>query len=243
MNPAAAKEKRGSSARSRSYLQTRVRVSRLYEAAFILAFIELSRRLHQAYAQAYDKQAAEWLLPQNPTIPLDVNKIGELLNNPTCSDFVTNLINKAAELNPNNPANSSNALDLINAVKNGKGGYFLQSFSFDGKPAGGTVGGSIANGDAKVYISPQSWGPAPTATQIRMSQEDYALAGLHETVHHAGRFLYSDQQLAIAAHAITGIADHYPAANETNPFAWSRYWNDILVDHCKPPRWSNSWNH
>src|SRR5207244_245656 len=48
-----------------SYLKTRVRASRLYEAAFILAFIELTRRLHQAYEQAYDKQAAEWLLPQN----------------------------------------------------------------------------------------------------------------------------------------------------------------------------------
>lgn len=31
----------------------------------ILAFLELSRRLHQAYRFAYDKQAAEWLLPQN----------------------------------------------------------------------------------------------------------------------------------------------------------------------------------
>ena len=95
--------------------------------------------------------------PQNPasTIPLDLNKIPELLQNPTCNDFVSNLINKAAELDPNNPANSSNALDLFNAIKNGKGGYFLQSFSFDGKPAGGTIGGSIANGDAKVYIAPR----------------------------------------------------------------------------------------
>jgi len=51
---------------SHSYLKTRVRASRLYEAAFILAFIELSRRLHQAYRQAYDKQAVDWLFPQNP---------------------------------------------------------------------------------------------------------------------------------------------------------------------------------
>ncbi|MCA1837228.1 MAG: hypothetical protein LC674_00075, partial [Actinobacteria bacterium] len=54
---------------SRSYPKTRVRASRLYEAAFILAFIELSRRLHQAYEQAYDKQAADKVLPQNPSEP------------------------------------------------------------------------------------------------------------------------------------------------------------------------------
>src|SRR5262249_41354101 len=65
MNRLAAKEKRRSSGRSRSYPKTRVRASRLQNAARILAFIELSRRLHQAYRQAYDKQAADRLLPQN----------------------------------------------------------------------------------------------------------------------------------------------------------------------------------
>ena len=76
MKSAAAKEKRASAiARSvarpraarpsRSYLQTRIRGQRLLNAARILAFIELSRRLHQAYRQAYDQQAAEWLIPQD----------------------------------------------------------------------------------------------------------------------------------------------------------------------------------
>ena len=50
---------------TRSYLKTRVRASRLLNAARILAIVELTRRLHQAYQHAYDKQAAEWLLPQN----------------------------------------------------------------------------------------------------------------------------------------------------------------------------------
>ena len=49
-----------------SYLKTRIRGSQLLNPARILALIELSRRLHQAYRQAYDKQAAEWLLPQKP---------------------------------------------------------------------------------------------------------------------------------------------------------------------------------
>ena len=65
------------SIRSNSYLKTRIRGSRLRNAARILAVIELTQRLHQAYAQAYDKQAAEWLLPQNPPTkrdPLEVKK-------------------------------------------------------------------------------------------------------------------------------------------------------------------------
>lgn len=179
------------------------------------------------------------------TIPFDMNKIPELLKNPTCNDFVTNLINKAAELNPNNPANSNNALELFNAIKNGTGGYFVQPVVFDGKQYGGTIGGYIANGDAKVYISPATWPVAtPTANMIRMSQQDYALAALHETIHHAGKFTYSDRQLAEAAYNITGISDNYPTDPEkASVAAWSRYWDDILKDHCRPARWSNSWSH
>lgn len=52
-----------------SYLKTRIRASRLFEAAFILAIVELTRRLHQACEHAYDKQAAGWVLPQNPAQP------------------------------------------------------------------------------------------------------------------------------------------------------------------------------
>lgn len=54
------------STRSNSYLKTRIWGSRLQNAARILAIVELTQRLHQAYRQAYDKQTAGWLLPQNP---------------------------------------------------------------------------------------------------------------------------------------------------------------------------------
>jgi hypothetical protein len=60
----AAKEKIRSSGPTRSYLKTCIRGSRLQNAARILALIELTRRVHQAYEQAYDKQAADRLLPQ-----------------------------------------------------------------------------------------------------------------------------------------------------------------------------------
>jgi hypothetical protein len=52
--------------RSTSYLKTRIRGSRLQNAARILVLVELTQRLHQAYRFAYDKQASDQLLPQNP---------------------------------------------------------------------------------------------------------------------------------------------------------------------------------
>jgi len=51
--------------RSTSYLKTRIRGSRLQNAARILVLVELIQRLHQAYRFAYDKQASDRLLPQN----------------------------------------------------------------------------------------------------------------------------------------------------------------------------------
>ena len=65
MNPAA-KEKSRASAQSRGYLKTRIRGQRLLNVARILALVELTKRLHQTYRFAYDKQAADWLLPQKP---------------------------------------------------------------------------------------------------------------------------------------------------------------------------------
>jgi hypothetical protein len=76
MKPPAAKEKNRQLTRSRlahrasgpttSYPKTRVRGSRLLEAAFILAFIELTHRLHQAYHLAYDETMVGSVLPQKP---------------------------------------------------------------------------------------------------------------------------------------------------------------------------------
>jgi len=56
------------STRPHSYLKTRIRGSRLQNVVRILVLIELTQRLRQAYRFAYDKQAADRLLPQNPAL-------------------------------------------------------------------------------------------------------------------------------------------------------------------------------
>jgi hypothetical protein len=63
------------STRPHSYLKTRIRGARLLNAARILALVELTRRLHQACEQAYDKQAADRLLPRTLN-----NRAGKLLD-------------------------------------------------------------------------------------------------------------------------------------------------------------------
>jgi len=78
---------RRASSPSISYLQTRIRGSRLLNAARLLVLIELTHRLHQAYRFAYDKQAADWLLPRKsiglgrPTVTMQ--PAGTTLSKPT----------------------------------------------------------------------------------------------------------------------------------------------------------------
>lgn len=83
------------STRSNSYLKTRIRGSRLQNAARLLLLVELTQRLHQAYAQAYDKQASDQLLPQNSNTPQTICHI--------MADVAQDEANDAISLNPNNP--------------------------------------------------------------------------------------------------------------------------------------------
>ena len=127
-------------------------------------------------------------------------------------------------------------------IVGGKGGYSLdnRATEFGG---GGTVSGSIGSGDASVYIGYGAWhdwfrfygGMQERAT--RDDQYAYAAVAMHETIHLASRYGFSDQQLAVAAHAITNIETNYPTdPSKASVLAWSRYWNDILRDRCPPVR-------
>ena len=92
MKPAT-KEKTWQPGPSRSYPKTRVRASRLYQAAFILAIVELTRRLHPAYEQAYDKHAVGSVLPQKPAPtppPTDCQRFADIVDEIADAVFVNN---------------------------------------------------------------------------------------------------------------------------------------------------------
>jgi hypothetical protein len=144
-----------------SYLQTRVRASRLYQAAFILAIIELTRRLHQAYEHAYDKQAADWVLPQNTgKAPLNtkaaklydeqrLGALGRLAFSPNCRKFLADhgvdvkaLIGAVRSQNPFDGTKSTitrlaaGVVDPSNPTDVRYGGLSVRS---DFNPRGGTM--------------------------------------------------------------------------------------------------------
>ena len=149
MNPAAAKEKRGSSGRSRTYLKTRVRGQRLQNAALILAFIELTQRLHQAYRQAYDKQTAEWLLPQNTKQQMSPDEISglrkqlEAFLTGKCKDLV-----EATMKNIKGGVYSNDLVKLFNTLADS--GKLFSDPQLQG--AGGYGGGNVADKTASLTI-------------------------------------------------------------------------------------------
>jgi len=118
-----------------SYLKTRIRASRLYQAAFILAIVELTRRLHQAYRQAYDKHAADQLLPQNPQGDVDLSpaqrKVVEyintlakgLMNNKDCREYIQD--------GPESDFRITNAIERLAWLEKNRGITYFHGMEFN----------------------------------------------------------------------------------------------------------------
>jgi hypothetical protein len=187
--------------------------------------------------------------PQNlvHTPAPDVAAIGdilkEMLNNPTCGDFVNKLYSKVAANNPRNVANSATILELFGKITGqDKGGIVRRNpLIIEGKPANGTVSGLLETNDATVIIGGvvlHGGSPNPTAAEIsrRISLYD-ATVTLHELFHLAGKnYWYSDEQLAKAVFDFTGAEGLPPEGSDS--FKWSAYWNNQLLNekNCPPPK-------
>ncbi|HYW73746.1 MAG TPA: hypothetical protein VE961_22170 [Pyrinomonadaceae bacterium] len=207
MKPAAAKEKSRSSGHARSYLQTRIRASRLQNAARILAFIELSRRLHQAYRQAYDKSASGQLLPQNS--PVDSAK--KALSQSSCSEFYKRVLNSPNVNTKGNPVLEGGDLSKIfqDFLDQKKGG--LTRTRPEGSAGYGSPTGLIRPGNKN----------SNGAIYLPAGQGDYADAvGLvGEIFHLAGsKGYYYDYELAVAVHNIPEYASKFPLKAKDNIF-------------------------
>ncbi len=222
MKPVAAKERARPSGPSRSYLKTRVRGSRLLAAAHILAIVELSRRLHQAYAQAYDKQAADSVLPQNPFPGFDKGKLGDvnkalaegakLLQNSDCQKAlaqaginVTDLIKAFGNLKARPDSDpSTKGYNIFYAEKSTdpQVQQFLQTES--GKGAGGFIYGQ------DVMLRKAFFNAHAARIGADISR---ALALIHEAVH------------------LTGKSDAF--------FGGSAKLNDVVIHAC----WSKLYGH
>jgi len=222
-----------------SYPKTRVRGSRLFEAAFILAIVELTRRLHQACEQAYDQQAADWLLPQNPERPLTQaeigsirGEIGAMVKQDKCQNFINGLLSAAAK-ETGDTSYSANILDNFDKVAQ-QGGFHAKYYQVGTTPngapifaAGGSPGGPVSGGTARVELNPNN-----VAGMNRFNNMIYvALTALHEVMHASGKG-FNDSVLAIALAKMSGTDPPKPAQNMDEILARSGAWDKALSDAC-----------
>jgi hypothetical protein len=221
------------SGRSTSYLKTRIRGSRLRNAARILVLVELTQRLHQACEHAYDKQAADRLLPQNPT-PLtqdQINKvqsdITETLKNPGCAKFVAATLNQVAS-DTSIPLFSDDVLKNFNEVaRTGT----LEATLLSGREA--QAWGSAGGGDAKIQFNNQYplTSPFPHVVGLR---------GIHETTHVSSNkrmYTYSDYDLARASYKVAlklGYKGVPKPPDTLDAIENGNYYSDRLFNACRP---------
>src|SRR5678815_3538440 len=231
------------STRSTTYLKTRIRGSRLLNVACLLLLAELTQRLHQAYAQAYDKQAADQLLPQNPgrqIVPLgNLQKGLEGLLKGDCGVFVQKLIDKANQLYGGGRPRATSFWDAFSRIQDA-GGYQLSDVSNGGTVGGELFVGELVNpslpegsqaGPGTVYITP--FGPigrSARPAEAALAQARYVYKALHETLHLSKRGWYYDGDLALAGHAVDGTTA--PEYGKDDTLNWSKEFDNVLQRHC-----------
>jgi hypothetical protein len=183
------------------------------------------------------------LIPQNPDHRLTPdetsslrNRIADLLSDPNCRPFIDELLGKAAEQNKGNPAFSTDPLKLFDEI-NSRGGY-----NYSTRYGYNTVSSNLQYPNAAVLLlPPSSFGPGRWPGRVEYIANEIAEAGLHETLHLAGRNgQYSDEALAratldiAAAHGwkLPSEADRQKILSDR--FAASFYWGGILRSKCRP---------
>jgi hypothetical protein len=170
--------------------------------------------------------------------PIDVEGIRKemkrMLALPKCAAFVKELLAEAAKhAAPGNTlVEEGDVLRIYDMVQKQKG--MVRS----GDTAGGAIPGanfalgSIATGDAQIQIGNFRPGVAVTREELKeLYLKSDAPIALHETLHHAGRLIYSDQEFAIVVSMMDGNRPPLPASG--NRFDYSSYWDTELRKACK----------
>lgn len=98
--------------------------------------------------------------------------------------------------------------------------------------------GCIAKGDAMIEIGTHMPGGKLTRTAMekKILEEDIRFA-IHETLHLAGMFAYSDEDFAVAVSRILNeVLEEKVLPADRNRFGFSRYWNTELLKRCNLER-------
>jgi hypothetical protein len=175
------------------------------------------------------------LTPQNSvvTIPLTSKELKGLIQDRLsygdCADYVKRLMSQAAKMAAaNNPPNEFKDIpDLFDQiVAQPKGGFKFEAATGTAIGTGsGSAGGYLVRGDATITVTPVRYYANSPSYVIHSAIENapyrYGITGLHEVIHHAGRYRYDDDFLTKVARSLE------PDANIS-------YWDHALQNHCLP---------
>jgi RHS repeat-associated protein len=168
------------------------------------------------------------------------------VNKKDCAEFLKKLFDAMNKNNPKNTVNmGGNVMSLFEGVVGSKKGGLTREKTRGSRGYGGAEG-SISKGNAVIFPGPGN-PHFDAGTQLLHD----TMGTLNELMHLSGsKGLYSDQQLAEAAHDVTGIAKltdkiTYPgdksdpnynsAKKDVNHQSWSNYFHGVLNQKCPIP--------
>ncbi len=170
--------------------------------------------------------------------PFDVAGIraemARMLSIPKCATFVKQLldfVSKHAQAD-NTLVAGGDVLKVFDMVILQKGLIRANDTAHGADKRGPNLAlGSIGRGNAQIQVGNFRPGIAVTADELKAQYlKSDARICLHETLHHSGRLVYSDQEFAIAASALNGNNPPLPLPDPTKDmrFVFSQYWDGEL---------------
>jgi hypothetical protein len=170
--------------------------------------------------------------------PIDVPGIRKglekLLSNAKCSDFIKELLAETAKhAQPGNTlVEEGDVLKIFDLIQTQRGMVRAGDTAGGAQPGANFALGSIGTGDALIQIGVTRPGAPVTLQELKeMYLKTDVPVTLHETLHHAGRLVYSDQEFAIVVSTMGSNRPPLPVTS--NRFEFSRYWDTELRKACK----------
>ena len=170
-------------------------------------------------------------------MPFDVATIragmARLLSTPKCGEYVKRLLDGVSRnASPGNTlVEGGDVLKVFDIVQQQRG--LVRA----GDTAHGAIGGanfadgSIKGGNAMIQIGNVRPGAPVTRQELEaMYVESDVPICMHETLHHCGELVYSDQEFAIAASSLNGNNPPLPTPPPgiDSRFLYSQYWDTEL---------------
>jgi hypothetical protein len=170
--------------------------------------------------------------------PIDVAgiraELARMLKAPDCANFVKRLLDDAARnAAPGNTlVAGGDILKIFDLIQTQKGMVRSGDTAHGAIPGANFALGSIATGNAQIQLGNFRPGLPVTLPELKTLylKSDTPIT-MHETIHHAGRLVYSDQDLAIVVSMMPGPRPPLPAT--VDRFRFSQYWDAELRKHCK----------